>query len=102
MSDSAAAEKVCNSVTDSLRTLANEPSVGLYYVVEHIQRSVPALAADKAALSQVATTLRGADLDAGYALDDMREATSGGTQNALANVAKMAARTAATLSRQEA
>ena len=34
------------------------------------------------------------DLDAGYALEDMRAATSGGTQAALANVAHLAAATA--------
>ena len=64
MSDSAAAEKVCTSVTESLRTLANEPSVGLYYVVEHIQ--LGCTAADKAAQPS-SNHPASADLDAGYA-----------------------------------
>ena len=89
--DAAAADKACSGVTDCFHTLANEPSLGLYYVMEHIQRSVPALVADKAALSSATESLKGADLDAGFALEDMTAATSGGTQSALANTARLAA-----------
>ena len=89
-SSSAEATRACAGVTDCLHTLANEPSLGLYYVMEHIQRSVPALVADKTALQQAAESLRGADLDAGFALDDMMAATAGGTQRALANTARLA------------
>ena len=89
--DAATADKACASVTECFHTLANEPSLGLYYVMEHIQRSVPALVADKASLHQASEALRGADLDAGYALDDMTAATAGGTQSALANTARLAA-----------
>ena len=90
--DSQAADRAVAGVTDCFHTLANEPSLGLYYVVEHIQRSVPALVADKAALSQATDALQGADLDAGFALEDMTAATAGGTQRALANTAALAAR----------
>ena len=89
--DSAAADRACAGVTDCLHTLANEPSLGLYYVMEHIQRSVPALVTDKAALGQAAEALRGADLDAKFALEEMTAATAGGTQQALANTARLAA-----------
>ena len=89
--DVAATEKACAGVSDCFHTLANEPSLGLYYVMEHIQRSVPALVADKAALRQASETFSGANLDAGFALDDMTMATSGGTQSALANTARLAA-----------
>ena len=82
---------VCSGVTGTLHTLANEPSVGLYYVVEHIQRSVPALVADKVIHRQTAEALHGADLDAGFALEDMTAATSGTTQQALSSIARMAA-----------
>ena len=41
----AAAQKLCTHYTDAATTLFNEPSLGLYYVVEHVQRSVPALVA---------------------------------------------------------
>ena len=94
MDTAAAAERACASVTDSLQMIANEPSLGLYYVNEHIQRSVPALVADKAALGQAADALRGADLDAGFALEDMIAATAGGTHTALANTARLAAMSA--------
>ena len=92
----AATAATCSGVTDMMHTLANEPSIGLYYVAEHIQRSLPALVADKATLIVAAERLRGADLDAGYALDDMRAATSGGTSAALANIAALATRSVAT------
>ena len=84
------AEQLCASVTQVMHTLSNEPSVGLYYVMEHIQRSVPALVADKAQHVQVAEAFGGAGLDAKFALEDMRAATSGGTMRALENVAKLA------------
>jgi hypothetical protein len=97
MEHSAAADRTCAGITDCAHTLANEPSLGLYYVVEHIQRSVPALVADKVALNQSTEAMRGADLDAGYALEDMKAATAGGTQRALANTARLASASAALL-----
>ena len=81
---------VCAGVTDCFHTLANEPSLGLYYVVEHIQRSVPALVADKAALNKATEAMRGIDLDAGFDLSDLTAATAGGTQRSLANTALLA------------
>ena len=86
------AEQLCASVTQVMHTLSNEPSVGLYYVMEHIQRSVPALVADKAQHVQVAEAFGGVDLDAKFALEDLSSATSGGTMRALENVAKLAER----------
>ena len=38
--DAAAAEKLTIGLTECVHTLANEPSLGLYYVCEHIQRAV--------------------------------------------------------------
>ena len=46
----AAAQKLCTHYTDAATTLFNEPSLGLYYVVEHVQRGVPALVAVKQAV----------------------------------------------------
>lgn len=80
----------CNGVSSVSHQLANEPSLGLYYVVEHIQRSVPALVSDKKELQRAAERLRGSDLDAGFALEDMTAATAGGTQRALTNVIHLA------------
>ena len=51
---------------------------------------MPALVADKKALSTVAKNLGGADLDAGYALEDMTLVNSGKTLASLSHVAQMA------------
>ena len=88
--ESIAADRVCSGVTESLRRLGNEPSLGLYYVMEHIQRSVPALVSDKATMSEVTSTLKGVNLDASYALQDMDAISSGATLNALKNVNNLA------------
>ena len=45
--EAAATEKMCTSFGDSMHSLANEPSLGLYYVCEHIQRTVPTLVSSK-------------------------------------------------------
>lgn len=87
---SSAAEQLSASATAFAHTLANEPSVGLYYVAEHVQRSVPELVEAKRELAQGAERLRGADLDAGFDLEDMALATSGGTQRALSNAIALA------------
>ena len=42
--------------------------------------------------------VKGADLDAGFAMQDLSAATDGGTQRALANTAKLATLSAARLS----
>jgi len=94
MQSSSEADRACGGLTDCAHTLANEPSLGLYYVMEHIQRSVPALVADKAEVRGAAEALRGAGLDVGYALDDMRAATAGGTQRALRDTVRLAAQAA--------
>eukprot|EP00966_Prymnesium_polylepis_P014558 336153-Prymnesium_polylepis.1 len=71
-----AAEKVCRGVTESMTTLANEPSLGLYYVMEHIQRSTPNMIGDKQEARRSGELLHGARLDAEYALDELTLATS--------------------------
>ena len=86
----AASRKACAGVTEVFHTLANEPSLGLYYVMEHIQRAVPALVADKQQLNDAADTFRGIELDARFALQDMTTATSGVTSRTLDNVLRMA------------
>lgn len=86
----AASRKACIGVTETFHTLANEPSLGMYYVMEHIQRAVPALVADKQQHNEVAETFRGIGLDAGFALDDMKMATSGATTRTLDNILRLA------------
>ena len=43
----AASDRLGSKATETVHTLANEPSLGIYYVMEHIQRSVPELVACK-------------------------------------------------------
>jgi hypothetical protein len=94
------ADKFCSGVTDVMHTLSNEPSVGLYYVCEHIQRSVPALVADKVRVHEATDALRGAERDANFALDEIRASTSENTRHSLSEVARLAALAAAAVSHQ--
>ena len=68
--------KLSANATDYLHTLANEPSLGLYYVMEHIHRSVPNLVAAKTELHGKCEQLRGADTDAGFSLEAVHYANS--------------------------
>ena len=73
----AGAQKVCGGANGVLHSLANEPTLGLYYVVDHVQRSGPHLVETKRELQRSTEALRSAELDAGYALENMRSATDG-------------------------
>ena len=86
----AASRKACAGVTEVFHTLANEPSLGLYYVMEHIQRAVPALVADKQQLNSAADDFGGIGMDARFAVEDMTMATSGVTSRTLDNVLRLA------------
>lgn len=92
-----AAEKMCRGVSECMGTLANEPSLGLYYVMEHIQRSTPTLIANRQQVAQKTDALHGAFLDASYALDELTLVTSSSTSDMLQRtraLAESAARTA--------
>ena len=89
-------EKVCTGVTDCMTTLMNEPSLGLYYVMEHIQRSTPNLIADKQAVIRSGEQLHGANLDASYALDELTLATAPTSFDIFKRVTALAQSAAAT------
>ena len=91
----AAAQKLCTHYTDAATTLFNEPSLGLYYVVEHVQRGVPALVAIKQAVRAQGEQLQGAETDAAFALANMEAATSAGTLGTFDRVEKLAEAAAA-------
>ena len=93
------ADKVCNGVTECMTTLMNEPSLGLYYVMEHIQRSTPNLIADKQAMTHSGELLHGAHLDASYALDELTLATAPTSFNIFKRVTALAESAAATQAR---
>ena len=90
--ESASAVKVAAGVTDTLHTLANEPSLGMYYVMEHIQRATPSLIGDKQGIVQSGDALHGADTDAAFALEDMALATSTSTRTTFERIAQLAHR----------
>lgn len=90
----AEASHVCSGVTHFVHTLANEPSLGLHYVSEHINRSVPSLVQSKTALLQSAELLEGAGTDAGLDVEEIMAATSNATQDSLKRAATLAIRAA--------
>ena len=96
------AERFAASASETVQMLANEPSMGLYYVMEHVQRSVPTLAADKAQLRKAAEAARGIETDARFALDELDSAVSGAAQSALANTLRLAKSSAARLEQKPA
>ena len=86
-------EKLCSSVSETVHTLANEPSLGLYYVADHVQRSVPHLISGKQELSRLTELLRGADLDASFGLENVRAATADSTRSSFASIHRLAKNT---------
>ena len=95
----APAETAASSVSSTLHALANEPSVGLHYVAEHIKRSTPALLSTKADVARAGAALSGAARDAEDALKELSAATAGGTRASLANAARLAASSTALASK---
>ena len=84
------AERFAASASETVQLLANEPSVGLYYVTEHVQRSVIELAGDKARLRKATEVAKGLDMDAGFALAELDATLSGATQSAFSNTLRLA------------
>ena len=89
--DAAAADKLTAGLTECVHTLANEPSLGLYYVCEHIQRAVPALVGHKQEVAKAGGQLHGADLDAAFAQEQMASAVSADTQRVFDSIQRLAA-----------
>lgn len=60
--------KIASKVNDSLQMLANEPSLGLYRIQEHVHRTTPALIKRKNDLSANKKKLEGVLYDLDYSL----------------------------------
>ena len=88
------ADKVAAGASDYVHTVANEPSLGLYYVMEHIQRSVTAIVSIKRDLASHRERMEGADLDAAFAQQQLHAAVSDDTRQILTRAAKLAAEAA--------
>jgi len=89
--EAAAADKLSAGVTECVHTLSNEPSLGLYYVCEHIQRAVPSLVTNKTEVAKAGEQLQGVDLDAKFSQEQMASATSEETQRVFNSIQKLAA-----------
>ena len=89
--DAAAADKLTTGLTECVHTLANEPSLGLYYVCEHIQRAVPALVGHKQELAKAGGQLHGVDLDAAFAQEQVASAVSADVQRIFDSIQRLAA-----------
>uniref|UniRef100_A0A2K5LFH5 Protein MEF2BNB n=1 Tax=Cercocebus atys TaxID=9531 RepID=A0A2K5LFH5_CERAT len=59
-------KKVTDTFTESISVLANEPSVALYWLQEHVRRSLPELARHKAAMQPWEVQSQGAIYTAEY------------------------------------
>eukprot|EP00850_Spirogloea_muscicola_P009012 SM000049S16783 [mRNA] locus=s49:606185:607763:- [translate_table: standard] len=62
-------QEVYDKLADILKQLANEPSVGLYYVQQHALKATPAVVA-------LRDTVRGTTAEAVYATEDVRAAAT--------------------------
>ena len=69
-------------------TLVNEPSLGAYYVMEHIERSVPEFVECKRRLAESRAALAGASMDATF---DRAAVRAAGASTVLISLAQMRA-----------
>ena len=60
---------VAHSVSESVHVAANGPSMGLYRLQQHVERSVPALAADKRDLRRIQSSVDGTTRDLDFAVE---------------------------------
>ncbi len=60
--------KIVSKVNDSLHIIANEPSLGLYRMQEHIHRTVPGLLEKKRELDNVGNKIEGISYDLDYSI----------------------------------
>ena len=61
-------KKITSKVNDSLQMLANEPSLGLYRIQEHIHRTIPALVDKKKELEINKKKVEGVSYDMDYSI----------------------------------
>ena len=97
----AASDRLGSKATETVHTLANEPSLGIYYVMEHIQRSVPELVACKQQTVWCKQQLQGASLDAACARESIGAMLSEETMRGLAHAEASALRALAAAKHQQ-
>lgn len=85
-------EKATQLASDCAHTLVNEPSLGAYYVMEHVERSVPAFVECKRRLADSRTALEGASMDATFDREAVQMAGASTVLDSLATVRQEIAR----------
>jgi len=78
--------KASQLASECAHMVVNEPSLGAYYVMEHVQRSTPVLVDIKAGLTRDFHELSGASLDATYDCEAIAQA---GSQQVLDSLARI-------------
>lgn len=58
--------KTAQLASECTHMLANEPALGAYYVMEHVERSVPVIVECKRMLAQQQRALEGSSADAAF------------------------------------
>eukprot|EP00038_Savillea_parva_P009759 m.185669 g.185669 ORF g.185669 m.185669 type:complete len:328 (+) comp16521_c0_seq1:70-1053(+) len=66
-------KKVTEGLTSSLQVLANEPSLGLYRMEEHVLKAVPELVKTNEEISKLTAIVQGACHDVEYALTTVQQ-----------------------------
>lgn len=85
-------EKATQLASDCAHTLVNEPSLGAYYVMEHVERSVPAFVECKRRLADSRKALEGASMDATFDREAVQMAGASTVLDSLATVRQEIAR----------
>lgn len=83
-----AIEKAAQLASNCAHTLVNEPSLGAYYVMDHIERSVPEFVECKRRLAESRAALAGASLDATF---DREAVQAAGASTVLISLSQMRA-----------
>mmetsp|Transcript_27924 Transcript_27924/g.64173 ORF Transcript_27924/g.64173 Transcript_27924/m.64173 type:complete len:96 (+) Transcript_27924:170-457(+) len=79
-------------VSEAAHALVNEPSLGAYYVMEHVERSVPAFVECKRRLAESRAALDGASLDATFDRDAVQMSSASTVSISLSEIRREIAR----------
>ena len=61
-------KRVAGKVNESIQILANEPSLGLYRIQEHVHRTIPQIVERKKELESLRKTVEGVSYDIDYSV----------------------------------
>ncbi|CAH8559033.1 unnamed protein product [Schistosoma turkestanicum] len=68
-------QKVTETISDLLISLANEPSLAYFHIQEHIRKSTPEILKHQTKVEHLDSQLRGSCYDLDYALDNIKSIT---------------------------